>query len=98
MIRDLTDLEQSKLAHAECPFCGSFELREGPHGGLAVNVICGTCKAVFNLGVFLVEQGRFWVGEVIEEPRALAPPSAEPTFPELEAPRFRPTVKRWRPA
>lgn len=36
-----------------CPECGTHNsMLEGPHGGLAVNVMCSECKVVFWTGPF----------------------------------------------
>jgi hypothetical protein len=50
-MRQLTELEQSKLQHGECPLCSGRDIREGPHGGLCINWRCHDCGATFNLGV-----------------------------------------------
>ena len=38
------------MIHAEekCPQCGAKKsMLEGPHGGMAVNIMCSECKTVF---------------------------------------------------
>ena len=33
---------------AKCPECGAEDsMLEGPHGGLAINIMCSQCKMVF---------------------------------------------------
>ena len=39
-----------------CPFCGSKEFLEGPHGGQSINFKCARCGATFNdMGPFGVD-------------------------------------------
>jgi ribosomal protein L37AE/L43A len=52
----LSDAEQADVREQRCPDCMGT-LREGPHGGLAVNWICNRCARVFNdMGPFGVER------------------------------------------
>ena len=49
----LTDFEKLQMIDPEklavkCPDCGN-NLKEGPHGGVAVNGYCSSCGAKFNL-------------------------------------------------
>jgi ssDNA-binding Zn-finger/Zn-ribbon topoisomerase 1 len=40
------------LSRGICPDCGSSMLRGGPKGGCSQNVLCETCRAEFNAGIF----------------------------------------------
>lgn len=73
-MRKPTD-DEVRAAHGGwCPFCGSGELKQGPRGGLCVNVICPGCGARLN---FLVAHGMRRLVDVLGEPtrphRAVAP-------------------------
>lgn len=48
--QELTDIFHNQKA---CPDCGVWDFREGPHGGMAVNIYCANCGSWFN------EQGPF---------------------------------------
>lgn len=63
--RDCTPQEEKILrTKGTCPFCGSKDFFEGPHGGMSVNIYCQGCDARFNL------MGPF-TPQVIQEPRVL---------------------------
>lgn len=52
VFRELTSNEKVDIYDmGRCPFCGSDEFHEGPHGGMAVNWYCANdeCLAGFNL-------------------------------------------------
>lgn len=55
--RALNGKELSRLNDNLCPFCNVSAWREGPHGGLSVNVYCTNCGGGLNLlvGMNLVE-------------------------------------------
>ena len=57
----LSEPELEQFRAAACPDCGG-SLREGPHGGLSVNYVCGRCARVFNDTRF------FGVDRIVEEP------------------------------
>ena len=62
-MRDLSDKEKAKLRLGICPFCGSQQWFEGPHGGLCTNIFCKHCDVGINIG-----PGDF--SELIKEPNA----------------------------
>ncbi len=46
---DLTAWERDQIRRTgRCPDCGG-ELRQGPHGGMAINHLCLRCSSEFNL-------------------------------------------------
>jgi hypothetical protein len=50
----LTDFEQDTIRQTgRCPDCGGA-LKEGPHGGMAVNHVCLQCYSEFSL-TFIVD-------------------------------------------
>jgi len=48
--------DQASIFH-DCPDCGSNDWREGPCGGLSINVMCRQCGGKFNdMGPFGIEK------------------------------------------
>ncbi len=61
---DLTAWEQDQIRRTgRCPDCGG-ELRQGPHGGMAINHLCLKCSSEFSL-TFI---GEAVIGERISDP------------------------------
>jgi hypothetical protein len=59
----LTDYEQDTIRRTgNCPDCGG-RLKEGPHGGMAVNQICLGCHSEFSLTMI----GNAVIGERISD-------------------------------
>ena len=59
----LTDYEQNTIRRTgNCPDCGG-KLKEGPHGGMAVNHICLGCHSEFSLTII----GNAVIGERISD-------------------------------
>jgi len=50
-LEDLTKEEKAYLfGEQRCPDCGDLkQFLAGPCGGLAQNIMCGTCKSKFNI-------------------------------------------------
>lgn len=82
-MRDLSDTEWDILRDGHCPYCGHTGFREGPHGGLAVNIFCKGCGAGFN-----VCPGVPFRPQLIEEPSEGMPEHlwAKPVLPPVPRP------------
>lgn len=50
-MEEVTKAEANILMRGTCPDCGSDTFLEGPHGGLAINVMCANplCNSKFNI-------------------------------------------------
>jgi ribosomal protein L37AE/L43A len=65
-MRNLTKEEQQALMDdGTCPFCQSWEIIEGPQGGLMTNWYCDGCGAGFNLPPLNIPM----TGQLIREPQ-----------------------------
>lgn len=53
-----THYEHECLTHSICPDCKRTSFREGPHGGLCVNIMCANleCGSRFNVGPLTAER------------------------------------------
>lgn len=51
IIMDDKQLMETFLKYNACPDCGSESFKEGPHGGLSINVKCNGCGHYFNFGL-----------------------------------------------
>lgn len=85
-MRDLTDRELVTLCHqAQCLFCKSRRLMDGPQGGMMTNVLCDGCEAMYNLPPANILIG----GQLLNEPT-----KDESEWPEAEKP-IRIKQRRW---
>lgn len=58
----LTKEELTKIFYEQqvCPDCGVWDFREGPSGGMSVNIYCANCGSWFN------EQGPFGIDRIFK--------------------------------